>query len=181
VIVEDLRTEKRFSGPPLLHEHGVVSGMSVVIPTSEVPYGVLGAHTKRRRTFTQDEVNFLQAVANVLGMMIERQRADEARHRSANEIRDLYNHAPCGYHSLDKDGILVQINDTELSWLGYAREDVIGKIKFSDLLTPESGRNFGVFPEIQSGRSNSGYGVRPGPQRWHLPARADQCHGHNRP
>jgi PAS domain S-box-containing protein len=142
VIVEDLRTEKRFSGPPLLHEHGVVSGMSVVIPTSEVPYGVLGAHTKRRRTFTQDEVNFLQAVANVLGMMIERQRADEALHRSADEIRDLYNHAPCGYHSLDKEGILVQINDTELSWLGYAREDVIGKIKFSDLLTPESARNF---------------------------------------
>ena len=142
VIVEDLRTERRFSGPPLLHEHGVVSGMSVVIPTSEVPYGVLGAHTKRRRTFTQDEVNFLQAVANVLGMMIERQRADEALHRSANEIRDLYNHAPCGYHSLDKDGILVQVNDTELSWLGYTREDVTGKIKFSDLLTPESGRNF---------------------------------------
>jgi PAS domain S-box-containing protein len=74
--------------------------------------------------------------------MIERQRADEALRRSANEIQDLYNHAPCGYHSLDKDGFVVQINDTELSWLGYTREDVVGKIKFSDLLTPESGRNF---------------------------------------
>jgi PAS domain S-box-containing protein len=142
VTVEDLRTEKRFSGPPLLHEHGVVSGMSVIIPTSEGPYGVLGAHTKRRRIFTKDEVNFLQAVANVLGMMIQRQRADEALHRSTDEIRDLYNHAPCGYHSLDKDGILVQINDTELSWLGYTREELIGKIKFSDLLTPECGKNF---------------------------------------
>ena len=59
VIVEDLRTEQRFSGPPLLHEHGVVSGMSVVIPTSEGPYGVLGAHTTQRRSFTKDEVNFL--------------------------------------------------------------------------------------------------------------------------
>ena len=142
VTVEDLRTEKRFSGPPLLHEHGVVSGMSVIIPTSEGPYGVLGAHTKRRRIFTKDEVNFLQAVANVLGMMIERQQADDALHRSADEIRDLYNHAPCGYHSLDKDGIIVQINDTELSWLGYTREDIIGKIKFCDLLTLECARNF---------------------------------------
>ena len=142
VTVEDLRSEKRFSGPPLLHEHGVVSGMSVIIPTSEGPYGVLGAHTKRRRTFTKDEVNFLQAVANVLGTMIERQRADEELQRSADETRDLYNHAPCGYHSLDKDGVLVQINDTELSWLGYKREEIIGKIKFSDLLTPEGGRNF---------------------------------------
>ena len=77
VMVEDLRTEKRFSGPPLLHQHKVVSGMSVIIPTSEGPYGVLGAHTKQRRTFTKDEVNFLQAVANVLGTMIERRRAED--------------------------------------------------------------------------------------------------------
>ncbi len=31
VIVEDLTTELRFSGPPLLKEHGVVSGISVII------------------------------------------------------------------------------------------------------------------------------------------------------
>src|ERR1700730_4644371 len=45
VVVEDLRTETRFSGPALLREHGVVSGMSVVIRGRERPYGVLGAHT----------------------------------------------------------------------------------------------------------------------------------------
>ena len=77
VVVEDLRAEKRFSGPPLLHDHGVVSGMSVIIPTSEGPYGVLGTHTKRRRSFTEDEVNFLQAVANVLGAAIQRKRGEE--------------------------------------------------------------------------------------------------------
>jgi hypothetical protein len=37
VIVEDLRTETRFNGSPLLHEHSVVSGMSVIISTSEGP------------------------------------------------------------------------------------------------------------------------------------------------
>ena len=31
VIVEDLREEKRFSGPPLLHEHGGTGGMSVIM------------------------------------------------------------------------------------------------------------------------------------------------------
>jgi signal transduction protein with GAF and PtsI domain len=70
VIVEDLHIEKRFSGSPLLHQHRVVSGMSVIISTSKGPYGVLGAHTRERRTFTRDEVIFLQAVANVLGMDI---------------------------------------------------------------------------------------------------------------
>src|SRR5205085_3902942 len=31
VVVEDLSAETRFNGPPLLHEHEVVSGMSVII------------------------------------------------------------------------------------------------------------------------------------------------------
>ena len=151
MIVEDLRTETRFSGPPLLHEHGVVSGMSVVIPTSEGPYGVLGAHTKNRRSFSKDEVNFLQAVANVLGMMIERERTEQALQKSAEEVLDLYNHAPCGYHSVDKDGVFVRMNDTELSWFGYTREEVIGKMKFSDLLTPESFRIFQEnFPKFKA-------------------------------
>ncbi|MEI7556341.1 PAS domain S-box protein [Candidatus Chlorohelix sp.] len=54
------------------------------------------------------------------------------------EAYDLYQHAPCGYHSLDKDGIFININDTELGWLGYTREEVIGKLKISDLFTPQS-------------------------------------------
>jgi PAS domain S-box-containing protein len=56
----------------------------------------------------------------------------------ADEITDLYNNAPCGYHSLDSSGIFVQINDTELKWLGYTRDQVIGKIKFTDLISPQS-------------------------------------------
>jgi len=73
--------------------------------------------------------------AGQLSAWIE-QRA-EALQRSAEEIRDLYNRAPCGYHSVDKDGIFIRVNDTELSWLGYTREEMIGKLKFSDLVTPE--------------------------------------------
>jgi len=151
VMVVDLRTEKRFSGPPLLHEHGVVSGMSVIIATSERPFGVLGAHTQKRRVFSKDEVNFLQAVANVLGMMIERERTEQALQKSAEEVLDLYNNAPCGYHSLDRDGLLVRVNDTELAWLGYTREEMIGKLKFSDLLTPPSSAAFQEnFPKFKA-------------------------------
>ena len=81
----------------------------------------------------------------------ERKQAEEALQRSADEIRDLYNHAPCGYHSLDKDGVFVRINDTELEWLGYAREDVIGKVKFSDLLAPSSLSTFEAeFPRLKA-------------------------------
>jgi PAS domain S-box-containing protein len=66
----------------------------------------------------------------------ERRQAEETLKKSAKEIHDLYNHAPCGYHSLDKDGLFVKINDTELEWLGYTREEVVGKLRFFDFLTP---------------------------------------------
>jgi len=77
VIVEDIRTEARFSEPPLLHYHGVVSGLSVIIQGQNRPFGVFGAHTTRRRTFTQDDIHFLQGVANVLATAIERKRSQE--------------------------------------------------------------------------------------------------------
>src|SRR5215831_533638 len=67
----------------------------------------------------------------------ERRQAEEALKKSAQEIHDLYNHAPCGYHSLDKNGLFVRMNDTELEWLGYTRNEVVGKKHFAELLTPE--------------------------------------------
>jgi PAS domain S-box-containing protein len=81
VIVEDLRTETRFSGPPLLHDHGVVSGLSIVIQGRERPFGVFGAHTVRKRIFTQDDVHFIQAIANILATAIERSRIEEELER----------------------------------------------------------------------------------------------------
>ena len=84
-------------------------------------------------------------VIGVLGTsndITERKRAEEELIKSAEEIHDLFNRAPCGYHSLDKDGVFIRINDTELQWLGYLREEVIGKVKFSDLLTSKSVKTF---------------------------------------
>ena len=87
VIVEDLRTETRFNGPPLLHEHGVVSGVSVIIRGRERPYGVLGAHTASLRRFNSDDVNFLLSVANVLAEAISRKHADEEMAQLTGQIK----------------------------------------------------------------------------------------------
>jgi len=133
VVAEDLRTETRFSSSPVLREHEVVGTASVIIHTGEGHYGVLGAYTRKQRLFSPGEVNFLTEVAGILGLTIQR---EQALQRSANEVLDLYENAPCGYHSIDKDGMFVRINDTELRWLGYTRDEVIGRLKFSELLTP---------------------------------------------
>ena len=78
VIVEDLNTDTRFSVSSLLHEHGVVSGVSVIIDGEEWPFGVLGMHTATRRIFTLDDIHFLQSIANVLAAAVAHQRAPQA-------------------------------------------------------------------------------------------------------
>lgn len=38
----------------------------------------------------------------------------------------FFNAAPCGLHSVDAEGRFLAVNDTELKWLGYAREELLG-------------------------------------------------------
>lgn len=66
VIVRDLRTEDRFRGPSLLFEHGVVSGMSVVIGGPGRPFGVFGVHDVRLRAFDEVDASSLRSLANVV-------------------------------------------------------------------------------------------------------------------
>jgi diguanylate cyclase (GGDEF)-like protein/PAS domain S-box-containing protein len=93
VIVENLRTETRFNGPLLLHDHQVISGLSVPMVSRRRAIGVMGAHSKRPQNFTQDDVQFLQSVANLIAVAIERKLSEEALAEQA--IRDtltgLYN------------------------------------------------------------------------------------------
>lgn len=82
VIVADLRTETRFSGPKLLRDHGVRSGMSVVIAgTSDRPFGVFGIHARDLRPFDEHDVDALISIANIV--------AQGARHHEASEQQRL--------------------------------------------------------------------------------------------
>ncbi|MFJ9721851.1 PP2C family protein-serine/threonine phosphatase [Streptomyces sp. NPDC101209] len=52
-----------------------------------------------------------------------------------DSAEELYESAPCGYLSTLMDGTIAKINATLLDWLGLAREAVVGRMRFSDLLT----------------------------------------------
>jgi len=73
------------------------------------------------------------AVAVFTDITETRGAAREAQ-RIAKELQDFYRNASCGYHSLDHSGIVTQMNDTELGWLGYSRDEVVEKMHFADLL-----------------------------------------------
>jgi PAS domain S-box-containing protein len=54
--------------------------------------------------------------------------------RVALDLHDLYENAPCGYHSIGFDGTILQMNRTQLTWLGYTSQELVGKKKFSELI-----------------------------------------------
>ena len=55
-----------------------------------------------------------------------------------SEINRLFGRVPFGSHTVDSEGIYQSINALELAWLGYNSEEVIGKKKLTDFLTPAS-------------------------------------------
>ncbi|HZE06289.1 MAG TPA: EAL domain-containing protein, partial [Solirubrobacteraceae bacterium] len=86
VIVADWETERRFARSPVLTRHGARSGLTVIIQGRREPYGVLGLHSTQLRRLTPGDVDFVQALANVLGDVMERQLTDDdIRHRALHD------------------------------------------------------------------------------------------------
>jgi PAS domain S-box-containing protein len=77
---------------------------------------------------------FNEMAATIGAEMQLRQRTERELRETVQEVQALYDCAPCGYHSLDANGVFLRINDTELQWLGYSREEVVGRKRFTDFL-----------------------------------------------
>ncbi|MFB6130980.1 MAG: PAS domain S-box protein [Salinigranum sp.] len=89
VIVDDLDAETRFSGPDLLTNHDVVSGISVVIGSADDPWGILGTHHTARREFTWQDAHFVQTVANVLASAIDRTEHERELRQRGEQLEAL--------------------------------------------------------------------------------------------
>ena len=64
----------------------------------------------------------------------DKKKAEEEIKANETRFRLLYEDAPLGYQSLDKDGRVIELNKTWLEMLGYSKDKVIGK-PFSDFIT----------------------------------------------
>ena len=81
-----------------------------------------------------------------LESLVERRTAELAAANAtlqerAAAIADLYDHAPCGYHSVTPEGVVSAVNATELALLGYEREEFVGQ-PIARFLAPESRARF---------------------------------------
>jgi two-component sensor histidine kinase len=87
VISNHLQAETRFRTPAILADHGVKRAVNVLIRGEDSRFGVLEADSPTEGRFTEADLAFMQGFANLLGVAIERQRAEEALQASQAETR----------------------------------------------------------------------------------------------
>lgn len=63
-----------------------------------------------------------------------RQVANEQLEILASELKVLFDSAPCGYHAVDDQGYFTSANQRLLHWLGYSKDELIGKLRFTDIV-----------------------------------------------
>jgi PAS domain S-box-containing protein len=85
IIVSDFATETRFHRSALLDGADAISGFSVTIPDSECAYGIIALSCKASRDFSRDDVNFVEAIAYILGQVLERRRAEHELRRARDQ------------------------------------------------------------------------------------------------
>ena len=86
VVSNQLADERRFRIPAVLAEHGVSRAINVIVgDDGAAPFGVLEVDGADHPPFTVQDVAFVQSLANVLAVVIDRQRQHAAQ---AQLLRD---------------------------------------------------------------------------------------------
>jgi diguanylate cyclase (GGDEF)-like protein len=83
IVVEDWREETRFQQFDLQRSQGMQSAAIILIKGNGRPYGVIGAGSRVPHRFSQEDVSFMQAIANVLANAIDRRAAEQRTQHEA--------------------------------------------------------------------------------------------------
>jgi PAS domain S-box-containing protein len=155
---EKIRTLMRKIIPAATRLLGINSVITLPLAVGRDILGVIELVTTDK--FDETVLERLQNVRQQLAEVILRKQAEEHLRESEEryrllaeeleqrvqertaEVQDLYDNAPNGYHSLDANGTITMVNQTELNWLGYAREELVGIKTLRELCTPKSQKTF---------------------------------------
>jgi PAS domain S-box-containing protein len=109
IVVDDFAGDARFADSRHLIDLGLASGATAPVRGEEQPVGVLVAHSRRPRAFGMDDVVFLRAVANVIGVVTARERAEERRRESEEGLTFLAEAGQILAETLDYDTTLANL------------------------------------------------------------------------
>jgi PAS domain S-box-containing protein len=90
----------------------------------------------------EDKLVELEDTNRALRHDVARRKLVESELRHSEErYRDLYNNAPDGYCVVDTNGIIREMNATQLVWMGYGYLEIVNLKELEDLLLPDPERH----------------------------------------
>jgi PAS domain S-box-containing protein len=125
IIVEDFQTETRFPLLTLGRERKLRSGLAVLIPGSNRPWGILSAHALKPRKFTQDDATFIRAVATIIAQTMERLTSEQTLRHSEEYYRTLIHSSSDTIIVMKPDGTIAFSSDA-VRQFGRDQEGYIG-------------------------------------------------------
>jgi PAS domain S-box-containing protein len=125
VVLVDQANEDRFTPSPNLVRLGIQSGVTVVIPGPDGPYGVLAGHTRDSRRFTPDDAHFLEAMANSLGAALRHRRAQGGLTEAEERYRTLVEQIPAVIYINETDEVATAryVSPYYETMLGYTPQE----------------------------------------------------------
>ena len=129
------------------HKEAIRTNLGRHLKGEEIPpyeYAILAKGGNRIETIITTKLIDYEGNSAVLGIVTEItdiKKVEKALRESEAKYRDLYDNAPDMYHTLDKNGIIMDCNETEARMLGYKKEEIIGR-PVSDFFTEGSRKLF---------------------------------------
>ncbi|HLY63985.1 MAG TPA: EAL domain-containing protein [Chloroflexota bacterium] len=133
LAVEDVRRDKRFSWIPNVDDDRFISMLSVPIAHGGRLLGVLNVQTDAHRLFSQQDIDFFEALAANLASIIaitglhRELSLARALQTSQEQYRRIVETAAEGIWTLDAAGKTIYANQQLCRMLGYQADDLLGR------------------------------------------------------
>jgi two-component system cell cycle sensor histidine kinase/response regulator CckA len=141
VVVDDYRTEERFETYDFTVPHGILSGVIVPIAGAAQTFGILSVQSRTARKFRAEDVDFVQAIANMLAEAMEREtsraavlesvararRAMNEREHVTRSLELLLESTVEGIYTIDLEGRCTMVNRAAAAFLGLAPHELLGE------------------------------------------------------
>jgi two-component system, cell cycle sensor histidine kinase and response regulator CckA len=126
VVMRDAATETRFELSPHMAAQQVTSGLTAAIGSNGETYGILGAHTYAQRDFSEHDVTFLEALANVLSSALRRRAAEKEAEQAHRVLEAVTEGTTDDVFVRDLEGRFIALNVSAARTIGRPRSELIG-------------------------------------------------------
>lgn len=113
----------------------------------------------------RDTEGKIAEIVNTVRDITESRRAEEALRRSEERYRATFEATGTAMFHVDRDAVITDVNRESEKLFGYAREEMVGKLRYMDLLMPED------VEKVKNISRGLVKGMLPSPQQCEIKAR----------